>query len=437
VDLPMTCPEIDYEAAMTTATVRSLALPTGRQDKTFWDDVLPGFGLRLRAGGGRSWVVQYDFGTATRRITIGPAAAVHLGEARERAKDILAKVRLGQDPAMQKIEARLRASETLGALLPRYLAYQRARLRPRSFDQVEHHLLVHARTLHSHPIATISQRAVAIRLHEIAETAGPTTANLVRASLSACFGWMQREGLLETNPVLNTNKAAVSGPRERVLSGDELAEIWRALGDDQFGGIVKLLTFTGQRRDEIGSLRWSEVDLEKAIIRLPAARTKNKTAHEIPLSPAALAILQAQPRRTEADGSPRDLIFGFRRGGFSDWSKRKIVLDQRILAARKASSVADSLPSWRLHDLRRTCSTVMHDWLGVLPHVVEAVLNHTGGHKAGPAGVYNRASQAGQPLSASAASSRSDRHAGGQAPVPCGLFQPLVRHRRRPDLLQS
>jgi integrase len=376
---------------LTTTAIRSLTLPAGRQDKTFFDDALPGFGLRLRAGGSRTWIVQYDFGAVTRRMTIGPVAVVNLGEARERARDILAAVRLGQDPASTKLEARARASETLGALLPRYLAHQRARLRPRSFAQVGHHLSVHARPLHSQPIAAISQRAVAIRLHDIATTAGPTTANLVRASLSAYFGWMQREGLAETNPVLNTNKAVVSGPRKRVLSDGELAEVWRALSDDQFGAIVKLLALTGQRRDEIGGLRWSEVDLDEAVIRLPAHRVKNGVAHEIPLSPAVLAILQAQPRRTEADGTVRDLIFGFGRGGFSDWSKRKIMLDQRILAARPAAGITDPMPGWRLHDLRRTCSTVMHDQLGIMPHIVEAVLNHTGGHRRGDAGTYNRA----------------------------------------------
>jgi integrase len=376
---------------LTTVSIRSLTLPDGQSDRTFWDATLPGFGLRLRAGGSRTWVVQYDFGNATRRMTLGAVATLDLGEARDRARDILAAVRLGQDPATKKAEARAQASETLGALLPRYLAHQRARLRPRSFYQVEHHLSIHARPLHSQPVTAIHQRAVAIRLHEIAETAGATTANRVRSSLAACFGWMQREGLIENNPVLNTNKAAENAPRDRVLTDGELAEIWRALGDDQFGAIVKLLALTGQRRDEVGGLRWSEVYLDDAVIRLPASRTKNKSAHEIPLNPAAAAILQGQPRRLEADGMPRDLIFGFGRGGFSDWSKRKIALDGQILAARKVAGIADPFPAWRLHDLRRTCSTVMHDRLGISPWIVEAVLNHTGGHRRGPAGVYNRA----------------------------------------------
>src|SRR5262245_32329886 len=116
---------------LTTANIRSLTLPDGQSDKTFWDASLPSFGLRLRAGGSRTWVVHYDFGNATRRLTLGAVATLDLGEARDRARDILAAVRLGQDPATKKIEARARASETLGALLPRYLAHQRARLRLR------------------------------------------------------------------------------------------------------------------------------------------------------------------------------------------------------------------------------------------------------------------------------------------------------------------
>jgi integrase len=371
---------------LTTTNIRSLELPKGQADRTYWDDALPAFGLRLRTGGSRNWVVQYDIAGKTRRMTLGSVTSLDLGKARSMAKDLLAAVRLGRDPAMEKTEARSRASETFGGeLLRKYLKDQSARLRPRSFDQVEHHLDVHARPLHKMPVAAIGRRTVAALLDEIAESVGTTTSNRVRSSLSSYFGWLMGKGLLDSNPVIGIDKAPEKA-RERVLADDELVEIWRALEDDQFGAIVKLLALTGQRRNEIGDLLWSEVDLAEAMIRLPGARTKNKVAHEVPLSPPALAILEAQPRRNNPDGTPRDLVFGFGRGGYNDWSKRKLVLDQRITATR-----GKPLPAWRLHDLRRTMSTVMHDRLGVLPHVVEAVLNHTGGHKAGPAGVYNKA----------------------------------------------
>jgi integrase len=102
----------------------------------------------------------------------------------------------------------------------------------------------------------------------------------------------------------------------------------------------------------------------------------------VPLSAAATAIIEAQPRRGD-----RDLIFGERKGPFQGWSKAKTALDKTI--AEKAGENGRVAP-WRLHDVRRTVATRMADH-GVQPHIIEALLNHVSGHKAGVAGVYNRA----------------------------------------------
>ena len=85
--------------------------------------------------------------------------------------------------------------------------------------------------------------------------------------------------------------------------------------------------------------------------------------------------MQGQPRRNSSD-----FVFGER--GFNDWDRAKQPLDQRL-----------GIALWRLHDLRRTCATGMAE-LGVQPHIIEAVLNHVSGHRAGVAGVYNRATYA-------------------------------------------
>ena len=130
-------------------------------------------------------------------------------------------------------------------------------------------------------MAKIDQRSIAALITTLAADSGPTEANHVRASLSAFFGWAMREGLAAANPVMNTNKAAENGGRERVLSADELRAIWNAVGDGDYGIIVQLLLLTGQRRDEIGGLRRSEIDLDKAVISLPSERTKNKRPHDI------------------------------------------------------------------------------------------------------------------------------------------------------------
>ena len=370
---------------LTASTVRSLALPPGKADHVFFDADVPGFGLRVRASGAKAWMVQYAIAGRTRRITLGSTAVLDPGKARSLAKDLLARVRLGQDPAGEKAAARARAAETFGALLPRYLERQRARMKPRSYQEAERHLVEHAKPLHGLSIDSIARRTIATRLAAVEKNSGPAASNRVRTSLSGFFTWLAREGYAEANPVAYTNKAIENGSRDRVLDDDELVTIWRAADSSQYGAIIRLLMLSGARRDEIASLSWSEVDLDAATITLPPARTKNRREHVIPLSEQARAILAVQPHRIQADG-PRALIFGHGQRGFQDWSGSKADLDARIIAARKGRAL-----DWTPHDFRRSLSTALHERFGVPPHVIEAALGHIGGHKAGVAGVYNKA----------------------------------------------
>ena len=81
----------------------------------------------------------------------------------------------------------------------------------------------------------------------------------------------------------------------------------------------------------------------------------------------------------------RDFFFGGGDGAFAAWSYSKLALDGRIAEMQGAPIAA-----WRIHDIRRTVSTGMAE-IGVQPHIIEAVTNHRSGHKAGVAGIYNRA----------------------------------------------
>jgi integrase len=132
-----------------------------------------------------------------------------------------------------------------------------------------------------------------------------------------------------------------------VLKDSELAAVWKACDDYDFGRIVRLMMLTGCRREEIGALRWDEVDLDKREILLPGERVKNGRAHRVPLSSEALAIIKQVPRRLH-----RDTVFGERVGksgrGFTAWTTAKQALDKRAGVA-----------AWRLHDLRRTLATKM------------------------------------------------------------------------------
>jgi len=196
-------------------SVRALRLAPGETDKTWFDDNLGGYGVRARKSGAKSYVVQYDFGGKTEKITIGSIELWKEVKARKAAKEVLAAVRLGRNPAAEKRRARAETAETFGALLPRYLAHKRAQLKPRSFEEVERHVLTHCRPLHSRPIGDIDQRAAAILLANIAERSGPRACNAVRASGSGFFTWAMRDGIADVNPFANTNKAAVADPRER------------------------------------------------------------------------------------------------------------------------------------------------------------------------------------------------------------------------------
>ena len=346
--------------------------PSGRE--IIFDDELPGFGLRR----GSRWVFQYEFGSKSRRITFGRYPAIDVAKARAIAADLHAQVRLGQDPQGAKVDARARAGETFGACVERFLPWQQRRVRASSYKEVVRHLSRNLAALHGLNIAAVDKRAIATQLTRLTAVCGPTQANRTRASLCKFLDWCCREGLIETNPATFTN-VNEERSRDRVLDDGEIFQIWNNLPDSDYGIIVKLLILTGQRRDEIAALRWSEVDFASGEIRLPGERTKNHRAHVVPLSPLAVALLEVQLVRHGGD-----FAFGRGRRGFNGIAKCKAALDSIV-----------ALPPWRTHDLRRAAATGMAE-LGVQPHIIEAVLNHVSGAKAGVAGIYNRASYEGE-----------------------------------------
>jgi integrase len=370
---------------ITATTIRSLVLPAGKKEDFFWDDDVAGFGIRLRKGGSRTLVFQYKLGGKQRRMTLGSVTALDVGKTRETAKDLYAKVRLGQDPQGEKVKSRIEAAETFKAVAEEFLAYKQTEVRPGSYEGFQHHLMVHARSLHHLQLGKIDRRDVAQTVGFVTKNAGIPTGNRVRSTLSSMFAWAIAQGRLQHNPVIGTVPNKGEKPRERVLKPYELRLIWNALPDrNQYGSIVKLLMLTGQRLYEIAGLHWSEIHGD--VVELPAARVKNGKPHTIPVSRAAGAILAAQPRRVESSGKLRDLIFGYADGNpYGGWSHRKRQLDKAI-----AKAAGQPIAPWVLHDLRRTAVTGMADDLGIAPHIIEAAINHISGHKGGVAGVYNK-----------------------------------------------
>jgi integrase len=324
-------------------------------------------------------------GAKQRRFTLGTTKSLGADEARKQAKRKLAAVTLGEDPQALKEATRAKAANTLSAIIETYLEIKLVTLRPKSFAETARYLRRYWKPLHGVPVHAVSRTDVAARLAKITTANGTVAATRARAALSALFAWAIREGIADTNPVIGTNRPdgrqAEAKTRERVLSNRELAEIWRACGNDDYGRIIRLLSLTGQRRNEVGGMAWSELDLERGTWTIPSHRTKNGRAHVIAFPHAALPILARVERRTWTDR-----LFGRSENGFGGWSKAKKALDQRVA---EKQGVPERLEPWCVHDIRRTVATRMAD-LGILPHVIEALLNHISGHKSGVARVYNR-----------------------------------------------
>jgi integrase len=361
---------------ITNATVAGLVLADGKTDSIHFDDSLPGFGLRLRRSGDkvlRSWVAQYKRAGQTRRVLLGGADLLSAEKARAAARKVLAEVALGADPQAKRVERREKDRLTLRGVVTDFLTEKQEAVRPRTLGELTRYLTgPHFKPLHAMPVDTVSRKDIAVRLVVIKREHGTVTAQRARTALSSMYGWAMRQGLVEHNPTINAGDLPTSKPRERVLSDQELIKIWNAC-DRPFGydRIVRLLILLAARREEVGGICWSEI--EDGIWTIPAARSKNGRKHELPLLPMAASIIASVPRLVS-----RQQLFGTRGTGFGGWSRCKADLDKRC-----------GVTNWRLHDIRRTVATRMAD-IGVLPHVIEAALNHVSGHKAGVAGVYNK-----------------------------------------------
>jgi integrase len=358
---------------LTDTKLAGLKLERGEIDKIFFDDQVTGFGLRVRERGSRKFVLHYRIGGKQRRYTIGtPSTALTLQVGRQRANRALLDVADGKDPAAQKATAKVEAKNSFKSVADDYIEFLKRRmaagdLKPRSYVEIERHLLKHFKPLHQLVISSITRATVAARLREIAKKNGTGAADRTRSNVSTFFGWAIGEGICETNPVDGTNKHSEYVERERslILDGEkpnyeELIAVWKGAPDSEYGKIVRLLILTLCRRDEIGSLGRSEIDKEARLIRLPGPRTKNGREHVVPLSDAAVAILDTIDVR-----EGREFVFGSGKGGYSGWSKSKKEMNETVKLKKP----------WTLHDLRRTGRTGL-GILGVAPHIAEAVLNH-------------------------------------------------------------
>jgi integrase len=354
----------------------------------------------VQPSGVKSWALRYRRKSdgASVKHTLGSYPAITLKAARAMATELRAEIERGADPHGAKVVARRRAVEVddaFEAVARRYIAdlqFRKRRswewsarilgfaaedgglvvIRDGSTDQRGRRRVSLVDRWGARRIADIKDADIIDALDQISRHA-PILGNRVHAVLSAFYGWAKAKRLVVSNPCTDLERPAEEHSRDRVLSDQELHKVWLASGElgHPFTGIVRLLILTGQRRNEIAGLRWSEIDED--VIHLPKERTKNNRPHDVPLSDQAQAIITELPPLVDFDP-----VFTIKRKPITGFSRMKEKLDA-------ASGVA----SWTIHDVRRTVATGLQR-LGIRQEVTEAVLNHKSGKITGVAAVYAR-----------------------------------------------
>ena len=318
--------------------------PLARQ-KTYFDDALPGFGLRV-GGRSKSFIVMY--GKKRRLKTLGQYPDLSLSDARKEARKILA------------FPPRPQPTISFPAARDAFLAHCAQHNRPSTVKGYAHYL---HKLDHNGKLVEITRA----KLHTLASHPHTLT------TFKIFFNWCIRNDWLDKNPLIG-ERPRYNPPRTRILSEDELrCVLGRALVHTYpFGAIVALCIMTGMRRSEVATLEHDFI--KDGTITLPPTHTKNKREHVFPYGTFAASILASLPH---IDSSPY-LFPGRGNGPWNGWSTAKILFDR-----------THTVSNYTLHDLRRTFASV-HAQLGTPIHVIEKLLNHASGSFAGVAGIYNR-----------------------------------------------
>lgn len=371
---------------LTDAKIKGLAAPaTGRIEVA--DKVVAGLRIRVGTSGAKTFIVRKRIGGRIANVTVGRFhdQRFTLSDARKKARTLLNDIDGGGDP---RTETRKKAGAGSGTVRALFDDYKKAKLGKRSITEIERIFDKYVLPEIGDRLADSVNRADVTRLIDGVATGGskptPVMARAVAAQLSAFYSWaMPRLHRLEVNPCRDAGKPDRPKPRERVLTEAELKALWKVLDGEgvPWGPSVKLLILTGQRRDEVFSADRAEFDLKGKLWTIPGDRAKNGKAHLVPLSPAAVELLEAVP---EIEGS--DKLFPSRsnlKNGASGFSKALA----RIIAAMEED--LGPIERFTLHDLRRTLATGLQR-LGIRLEVTEAVLNHVAGTRGGLVGVYQR-----------------------------------------------
>ncbi len=337
-----------------------------------------GLYLVVHPTGRKSWIFRYRFRGRTRGLTFKQGFPdLKLAAARAEAEAAAKDLRDGIDPAETKAEEQKREPDRAASVADEWLD-RYVKPNTRTWPEVERILNKEVLPTWKNKIITEIGRADVLRLIDsIVDSGRPVLANRTLSLLKRWFNWCLERGLLEVSPAAGIRPPVKEKSRDRVIEAQELQQFWKATEElgFPFGPFFRLLALTAQRRGEVSNIRWEDVNFDDRLWTLPADATKPGRIHDVPLSDAAVELLQSLPIFKgpflfTTNGGQRPI------GGFS---KAKILLDSKMNVE----------VGWRIHDLRRTAATWMAGH-SVAPHVLSALLNHSPGSAQGVTAIYNR-----------------------------------------------
>jgi integrase len=381
-------------------TIKRLPIPAAGNRVTYFPGATiqgtkapRGFGVRVTAAGARAFILNYRVLGKEHRYTIGAWPDWTALKAVREARNLRQRVDRGENPL--KDRAPSPTTVTVASVLDDFvLRYVRNQNQPlRSADEYESAFkrLVKPR-IGKLGIYEIRRSHVIKMLDEIEDANGPVMADRTLAYVRKAFNWYATRDDQFNVPVVRgmARIKPKERARKRVLTDDEIRTIWPVLAQaGTLGALIKALFLTAQRRDEVAQMSLKEIGAD-TIWEIPAERYKTKLSNYVPLSKAALNVIEAQPKTERCD-----YVFPSRANTpFSGFGKSKTALDRAVHEAMqkqaKNGTNVDPLPNWTLHDLRRTAKTLMVR-AGVRPDISERVLGHV---IAGVEGTYDRYSYA-------------------------------------------
>ena len=395
---------------LTDKTIKNAkALGSGRA--MLWDSVvanetsLPGsFGLRVTANGVKSWIIMYRIEDSKRPgkvkqqyRKVGSYPSLSLAQAREVARGALKMAGQGIDPikAKESEKRKVASIKTVREAVKTFIK-RHAKQKNRSWREVERVFDVYViPKMGDKPLPVITPGDIHDLLDPLMDAGHPYMANRLFAHTRKFFNWCAERHWISETPMKNISRPADEEARDRILENDEIKSIWIScdtLGWP-FGPYFKLLMLTGQRRNEVASMKWENLNFKDKLWTLPKEATKAKRQHEVPLSPMAIEILEAAPRdgKYVFSTTGKTPISGFSRA--KKRCDKKIATNQLKAAGKKKWTDKELkqnlILAWRIHDLRRTVASGMAE-ISIAPHVIEKVLNHSTGQISGVAAVYNR-----------------------------------------------